>query len=268
MKKKLIILFFILTLGCIGCNTQSENDEEVRETEVETEKEKETAMVYDTNQYQIFRRLESFSMNSMEHAHIVETENENEYLCESEFINVIAKDDFQHTGITTYQIYLDGAKIHQFTKKDEFTYLSIQYVDVTRDGNKDVILVGGPDKGRLMGPDWIYVYDVQNDRTIDIFDESGSLTDEQLKAIETYLDDEFYETFPQFVDIKYSKLWGDPCVDGDGNLYYWSAIAGENWLISIGELGVMFFYDKDSESFFVSDVIYMPYYVEVESSTN
>ena len=52
MKKKLIILFFILTLGCIGCNTQSESGEEVRETEVE----KERVMVYDTNQYQIFRR--------------------------------------------------------------------------------------------------------------------------------------------------------------------------------------------------------------------
>ena len=264
MKKKLIILFFILTLGCIGCNTQSESGEEVRETEVE----KERVMVYDTNQYQIFRRLHSYSMDYMGYANVVKTENENEYFCESEFINVIAKDDFQNTGITTYQIYLDGAKIHQFTKEDVFTYLSIHYVDVTSDGNKDVILVGGPNRGTNVGPHWMYVYDVQNDRTIDIFDKSGSLTNEQLKAIETYLDDEFYETFPEFVDIHYSRQWGRPCVDVYGRLYYWSAIAGEDPLMNIGDLGVMFSYDKDSESFFVSDVIYMPYYVEVESIPN
>lgn len=108
------------------------------------------------------------------------------------------------------------------------------YVDITMDGVKDVVIVVPPIRGTMTGPSLAYAYDVKEGKAIDLFQEDGSLTDEQLEVIKGFLDDEFYEIFPEFSDISYMKNYGELYVDEFGQLYYLSAISGKEPQDTIG----------------------------------
>ena len=76
--------------------------------------------------------------------------------------------------------------------------------------------------------------------------------------------DEFYKMFPEFKDISYMKQFGDVYVDKFGQMYYLSAISGEISQDTIGQMMIFLNWDKNEKNFIISDVIYMPDYVEVD----
>ena len=75
-------------------------------------------------------------------------------------------------------------------------------------------------------------------------------------------DDEFYEIFPEFSDISYMKNFGELYVDEFGQLYYLSAISGKELQDTIGQMLIFLNWDKEKNVFFISEIMYMPDYVE------
>ena len=70
--------------------------------------------------------------------------------------------------------------------------------------------------------------------------------------------------FPEFKDISYMKQFGDVYVDKFGQMYYLSAISGKIPQDTIGQMMIFLNWDKNEKNFIISDVIYMPDYVEVD----
>lgn len=136
------------------------------------------------------------------------------------------------------------------------------YVDITMDGVKDVVIIVPPVRGTMAGPSLAYAYDGKERKTIDLFQEDGSLTDEQLETVEGFLDDEFYEIFPEFSDISYMKQFGELYVDEFGQMYYASVISGKEPQDTIGQMLIFLNWDKEKGGFFISEIMYMPDYVE------
>jgi hypothetical protein len=226
---------------------------------------KEKVSVYDTTQYQGYRRLYNFVVTSMPDGIITEvSETELTYENGDIFLEVTTTDDWK----CLFRVYTEGEFCYEFecNGRDVGTIAQVglysAYVDITMDGVKDVVIVVPPIRGTMTGPSLAYVYDVKEGKAIDLFQEDGSLTDEQLETVKEFLDDEFYEIFPEFNDISYIKQFGELYVDEFGQMYYSSAISGKEPQDTIGQILIFLNWDKEKGSFFISEIMYMPDYVE------
>ncbi len=254
MLKLLIVLFIIVVL--VGCEMQ--NVENI---------DKEKVSVYETKQFLGYRRLNNFVVDSMSDGIMTEvSETELNYENEDIFLKVTTIGDFK----SLFQVYIDGEFCFEFecAGRDTSTITQIgirsAYVDITLDDVKDVVIVIPPVRGTMTGPSLTYAYDVKEGKKIDLFQEDGSFTDEQLETAKGFLDDEFYKMFPEFKDISYMKQFGDVYVDKFGQMYYLSAISGKIPQDTIGQMMIFLNWDKNEKNFIISDVIYMPDYVEVD----
>lgn len=139
---------------------------------------------------------ESFSICDTTHMDGVLTEiSETELTFENGavFLEITTTGDFK----SYFKAYIDGKFYFGFecNERDSGmisqTGLRLAYADITKDGAKDVVIVIPPVRGTLTGPCLTYVYDVKEDKQIDLFEEDGSLTDKQLESVKKLLDDEF-----------------------------------------------------------------------------
>ena len=226
---------------------------------------KEKVSVYDTTQYQGYRRLYNHVVTSMPDGIMKEvSETELTYENGDIFLEVTTIGDWK----SLFQVYTEGEFCFEFEcngrAAGDIAQMGLYsaYVDITMDGVKDVVIVVPPIRGTMTGPSLAYAYDVKEGKAIDLFQEDGSLTDEQLEVIKGFLDDEFYEIFPEFSDISYMKNFGELYVDEFGQLYYLSAISGKEPQDTIGQMLIFLNLDKEKNGFFISEIMYMPDYVE------
>lgn len=256
MKKTLILaIATIFAATLIGCGTKG------AESVV-----KEKVRVYDTTQYQGYRRLSRLAANSMPDGIMtVVSETELTYENGDVFLEVTTTGEWT----SLFRVYTEGELCYEFECNKRSAVAIAQmglysaYVDITMDGVKDVVIVVPPVRGTVTGPCLSYAYDVKEGKAIDLFQEDGSLTDEQLEIIKGLLDDEFYEIFPEFTDISYLKQYGTLYVDEFGQLYYFSAISNENIRDTIGEILIFLNWDKEKKGFDITEIMYMPAYVEI-----
>ena len=245
------IIFIAVLTGCGVKNVES------------TAKEK--VSVYDTTQYQGYRRLYNFVAASMPDGIMTEvSETQLTYENGDIFLKVTTTGDWK----CLFQVYTEGEFCYEFecTGRDAGAIAEVglysAYVDINMDGVKDVVIVVPPIRGTMTGPGLAYAYDVKEGKTIDLFEEDGSLTEEQLETIKGLLDDEFYEIFPEFNDISYMKQFGRLYVDEFGQMYYSSVISGREPQDTIGQMLIFLNWDKEKSEFFISEIMYMPDYVE------
>lgn len=226
---------------------------------------KEKVSVYDTTQYEGYRRLYNFVVTSMPDGIITEvSETELTYENGDIFLEVTTTDDWK----CLFQVYTEGEFCYEFECNGRDVGAIAQvglysaYVDITMDGVKDVVIVVPPVRGTMTGPSLAYAYDVKEGKAIDLFQEDGSLTDEQLETVKEFLDGEFYEIFPEFNDISYMKQFGELYVDEFGQMYYSSVISGKELQDTIGQILIFLNWDKEESGFFISDIMYMPDCIE------
>ena len=226
---------------------------------------KEKVSVYDTTQYQGYRRLYNHVVTSMPDGIMKEvSETDLTYENGDIFLKVTTISDWK----SLFQVYTEGEFCFEFEcngrAAGDIAQMGLYsaYVDITTDGVKDAVIVVPPIRGTMTGPGLAYAYDVKEGKAIDLFQEDGSLTDEQLEVIKGFLDDEFYEIFPEFSDISYMKNFGELYVDEFGQLYYLSSISGKEPQDTIGQMLIFLNWDKEKNVFFISEIMYMPYFVE------
>lgn len=255
MRKILILTLAIIFITVLtGCGT--ENEESVAEEKVS---------VYDTTQYQGFRRLYNYMITSMPDGMITEvSETKLTYKNGDIFLKVTETGDWT----CLFQVYAEGKYCYEFkcNGRDTSTIAEMglysAYADITMDDVKDVVIVIPPIRGTMTGPSLSYAYDIKEGKAIHLFQEDGSLTDEQLETIEKLLDDDFYKIFPEFSDISYMKQFGQLYVDDFGQMYYSTAISGKKLQDTIGQMLIFLNWDKEKSNIFISEIMYMPNYVK------
>lgn len=257
-KISILALALIVVTGLAGCKAGGT-------VSTENVSKGEKVSVYDTTQYQGFRRLKQYVMASMPDGILTEvSDTELTYENGDIYLTVTTTDEWK----CQFKVYTEGEFCYEFECNERNAALIAQmglytaYVDITMDGVKDVVIVVPPVRGTMTGPSLAYAYDVKEGKAIDLFQEDGSLTDEQLAAVKGFLDDEFYEIFPEFKDISYMKQFGELYVDEYGQLYYSSAISGSRPQDTIGEILIFLNWDKEKSEIFISGIMYMPDYVE------
>ncbi len=249
MKKRMNLLFiFICTMILYtGCGQLSE----------------EKVWVYDTNQYQSYRRLSLLCANAIPDGQIQEI-NENELIYEGENISLHVKSEGEKTII---QAQAEDGRLHAFEFSERpvgeilNTGIKATYTDITGDGNRDIVVIFTPVRGTLTGPGGAYLYDVAGNKELKLLENGLYLSDETLEEIEKYLDDDFYDAFPDFSDIHELNAGGMLYVDEFGNLYYEAYITNQTSQMELGRMMIFLVYEKTAEKFSVAEIMYMPYYV-------
>lgn len=177
-------------------------------------------------------------------------------------IEVDISSDEQENSIT-YLFKVNDETVLNY-KKEGVDYpqdIFVYYADINQDGCKDIILEGAAPRGTLAGPHWIYIYDLNNDCELRIFEEEGSLTDELITGIDHLLDSRFHKLFPE-VNLTDCKYVGELFVDHYGNMYYITSLSEGDTIEKIhgvGEMIIFISYDAENELFFVENVLYMPF---------
>lgn len=142
---------------------------------------------------------------------------------------------------------------------DNPTGIVFYYVDINHDMSPDAVLVGEPPRGTLTGPYWTFAYDIKNETEIKLFDESGELTESQKSQMDSLLPEDFYQLFGRKDDISFES--GQPLIDVFGNIYYKMGVMTDI-TTNVGEILLHLSFDEETGIFEISDLQYMPLYVE------
>ena len=236
------------------------------------QKEESLTFVYDTEQYQTYKRLERLAASSADNSkalymeNIVQREIQYSVYEVSDLKVLIEQGD---ADITNYLLYINGEYLTTIPFRNHSRVIeevTIYYIDITGDLKHDVVMFCQPPAGTSTSPYWSYAYDVYNKRKISFFDEvSGELTESQKEQLMKILDndEEFKELFSEYCGLGGSGA-PRPYVDMFGKIYYEMAVWGENsYTDAIGSILVMLVYNKEENCFDVNAVLYMPLYVEV-----
>ena len=224
--------------------------------------ETERVWVYETNQYQAYRQMQLLIANSDDQNASLVTEGigEGSEFWVFEIEDVSVKTQTEENFITKYTILIDGKDVNSFqiSNGGDPNGIEVSYVDITKDGERDVVIVGEPPHGTRTGSYWLYAYDIKNDCCIEVFENSNKLTDVQISQIEGLLNEEFYECFPNFKGVEATS--GVQHIDELGNVYYEMAIF-EEYYKSTGRMMIFFTYNREMKRFDATDMMYMPLYV-------
>lgn len=230
------------------------------------QKPAETVWVYDTNQYQVYRRLSVLCANAIPDGQITEI-SENELTYRGEQISLSIKTEGEETVFTAHT---EDGQLHKFTFNERpageilNTGIKAAYVDVTGDGNKDIIVMFSPIRGTFTGPGGAYLYDVAEDKELKLLDNNLYLSEEMLEDIEMLLNEDFYDSFPEFGDVKGLNAGGMLYADDFGNLYYETCVTDKTAQKELGAMMLFLTYEKETGEFSVSDIMYMPYYITMK----
>lgn len=250
MKNIRILFITIILIIMVGCDKKEATSSR-------------PISVYDTNQYQLYKQVFSLIVKSdRRNAHFIEEVDQGntkywKYGIDDIIVKVEVIDDLK----AKYTILKKEEELHSFIIADQGNPIgiTISYVDITKDGNNDIVVIGEPPGGTLPNPRWIYVYDIKNATKIDVFNDMGGLTEEQRTQLGGLLDEEFNKLFPKY-NIA-NNTGGHPYTDEDGNLYYYTGIFGESDFEDLGGMIILFVYDSENGTFNVSDFLHIPNYV-------
>lgn len=218
--------------------------------------------VYETNQYQVYKQMKLLIANSdgANATLVIEgTDGHSEsWILEIEDIKV--KVQTGENCMVECTILIDEKEVHSFQINggSDMVGLKVEYVDITKDGSRDVVIIGEPPHGTRAGSYWLFAYDKKNDCNIEVFEDGNKLTDLQMSQLDECCDEEFFKLFPNYVGADLAT--GEHFVDEFGNLYYEIAIWDESGK-NMGNMIIFFTYDKKEKRFDVADMIYMPRYV-------
>lgn len=240
LLQKLGILLILLSCGC------GAEEEPASKT-----------LVYDTNKYLTYKRMLLLAANSYEwDSSLFQNTSEGTWLYETENMSL---EITEQENSAEYKITLDNSVLVKVSRDfvDNSTGIVMYYTDINNDKSPDVILVGEPPRGTLTGPYWTYAYDIKNKTEINLFDESGKLTELQKQQLDGLLTKDFYEIFGK--DISFEG--GHPYIDSFGNIYYEIAVMTKN-TTNTGEALLHLSYDAETKTFQVMELQYMPRYIE------
>ena len=252
MKKRYVLLVFLLIFGCVGCSTQSGNNTG----------ENDKVYAISSDMEAVFERLDHLIVGLLQWK-IMGDEKDKLYSVSGDTtqsidrvkvdINVTEEDEVYKT---TYTIYVDEKEVYSFTVENLVHYsLDVYFKDFTKDDKEDLVISVQQNEGNCSGPYLTYIYDIKNNKEINIFDEWGSFTEEQMKVLEEKIGDQLITLFPN-ADLSTIRGWGKISVDFHGNLYYRTLFAEKHDPIrAVGGLMVMFDYDKENETFVISNVM-------------
>ena len=167
-----------------------------------------------------------------------------------------------------YTIYKDNEEVDSF---EAFLYHSSPpdmialYVDINKDGSRDVVIIGSADSGGVEPTPWTYAYDVKNGEQIHMFDVDdkgdGCLTEKQKAQMKSILNEEakLQELLSE------SKIWiddstilgGIPIVDACDHVYFELPIRGTRYHAEVcGSVLLLLTYNADTKEFDVCDIVY------------
>ncbi len=252
MKKRCVLLFFFLIFGCVGCSTQSGNNTG----------ENDKIYAISSDMEAVFDRLSSLIGDSLPWK-MMKDEKEMLYSVHGDTTQSIDRvrvdinvTEDNEVWKTTYTIYVDEKEVYSFTVGYLYhLFVAVYFKDITQDGKEDLAISVQQDRGTCSGPFLTYIYDIENNKEINIFDEIGSFTEEQMKVLEEKIGDQLITLFPN-AKLSTVRGWGEIEVDCNGNLYYRTLFAEKHDPIrAVGGLMVMFDYDKENETFVISNVM-------------
>ena len=253
MKKRCALLVFLLIFGCVGCSTQSGNNTG----------ENDKIYAISSDMEAVFDRLCSLIVNSLQWKimgddkdMLYEVHGDTTQSIDRVSVDINVTKDEQEFYHTTYTIYMDEKEVYSFTVENLAHYsLDVYFKDITQDGKEDLAISVQQNEGNCSDPYLTYIYDIENNKEINIFDEIGSFTEEQTKVLEEKIGDQLITLFPN-AKLSTVRGWGEIEVDCNGNLYYHTLFAEKHDPIrAVGELLVMFDYDKENETFVISNVM-------------
>lgn len=255
MRKLKALLLITVMLICVGCGKHDRDPLQ-------------GVWVFDTDQYPVFKQLTMLIAND-DSRRAVPTEQPGKEQQEYRIYEIddikVRVDKINEFYDAKYTIYQNNVEIHNFTitRQGNPFGVTISYVDINRDNVNDVVVIGEAPNGTLTTPKWICAYDIKSDSEIDIFADSGELTESQIAQVNEFLDKNFNALFPDNTGVDCTAA--EPYVDQFGNLYYRIGIY-KDFYQSMGEMLILFSYNADTDSFDVSEVLYMPLYVEEEET--
>lgn len=138
--------------------------------------------------------------------------------------------------------------------------IRIYNVDINKDSKNDIIIIGAPYSGTNNLYYWMHALDLSTMQEIPAFSsEERFITVEQEEQLRQLLseDKEFQTLFSDMEGLNYSSV---PMVDMFGNLYYDLGI-GKDLMHYLGNVLVLFDYNKETKVFDVVDYVYMPNYI-------
>ena len=140
----------------------------------------------------------------------------------------------------------------------------IYYVDINKDNTKDVIIKGEPYSGSNVAYYWMRAVNLIYMEEIEVFKTTGDvrLTTEQSDTLNKMLekDIKFQSIFP---DYEWLGNRADTMVDYFGNIYYEIGL-GKEVFYDLGQILLLFDYNKITRKYDLVDYEYIPRYVFVD----
>ncbi|MCM1385585.1 MAG: hypothetical protein NC094_13745, partial [Bacteroidales bacterium] len=173
-----------------------------------------------------------------------------------------------------YMVYEDGKEVDGFEASLGYDPppLEAYYVDITGDGNGDLVINGNKLYRAMHATPWVYAYDLQNRERISVFDTGcidnidvrdgdGGLTEKQTEQMKALVekDGRFQELFPDG-ELAYDggfSICSEPIVDADGKVYFCAPIWGNDFTGDVdGSILLFLTYNADTKEFDVCDILY------------
>ena len=267
MKKSLIMLTTCLIFLLSACATQhkesqqeSSSQEEGSLQEGNQSQESATTdnSLLDKMNYNIYTEKERQIIASSEKvkAKIIEEVSEDCNIYGIEDIKVRVEDIGGDELLAEYTIYKDGVEVCRIQLEEGVLLragVDIFYADITKDGERDIIIQ--PGEVGTFAAKWAFGYDLKNNTQIDIYKERWELMEANKVQLNEFLDDSFYNIFPNCEWIVPFNIY----VDEDGNLYYDMTVGREN-ANTLGSLIAKAVYNTTTESLDIAEVFYARQY--------
>lgn len=264
MKKRYVILTLLIAVLLAGCEkNESEGSSSLWEEEQNFEQALVTCMTEHRDLYrETYQNLANANVSraALDEASVAETEPYFTYRIEDievQVEKVSAESDSGQDGRTEYRFYRGGELL--FTKRLYAMYdknwveePKFYYIDVTGDGEKDILAIV-PVMMTGTGPldgDMVMVYDVKGNAEIPVFDDCVDLTAEQSAQLEGILKkkEAFSILFPQYQYILRSSY--SAYADEEGTLYCEFSIWREDGITDpIGNILTALVYNGEKNRF-------------------
>ena len=253
LKRRYMWLFLLSIFSCMGCNKQVE----------ENTKETEKVYAVASDMEEVFERLYRLIGCGFERKTITDHNGKiyGIYGDTLQSIDRISMDinEMKKVGEypkTTYTIYVDEVEVYSFTVSYQYQFsATVFFKDVTQDGKEDLVISIASETRTYPTPELTYIYDMENQKEINLFNERGSLPEEQMKVLEEKIGEQLLTLFPT-AELSTIRGWGRTFIDRYGNLYYHTYFK-EKYApnFAIGQLLILFDYDKEKEKFEISNIM-------------
>lgn len=223
--------------------------------------------VYDTNEFSIYKQFKQLardcSPEELKYQGEVSINNNLYYEYKLDEITLHAMNTNNKEELLQGDYTINYKNDTYVFRQDKPRYpeaIRIYNVDINKDSKNDIIIIGAPYSGTNNLYYWMHALDLSTMQEIPAFSsEERFITVEQEEQLRQLLseDKEFQTLFSDMEGLNYSSV---PMVDMFGNLYYDLGI-GKDLMHYLGNVLVLFDYNKETKVFDVVDYVYMPNYI-------